>query len=113
MNRRDFLLLRTDRPALVVELSCRQLYMRYLDAQVTGDRRDEDGDAVVDPWGSEPPNVFEERTFADVLRALDSRLHDVDVVRLGETEWLACEEVKRGLDDVLASFRARGGRVNS
>jgi hypothetical protein len=111
MNRRDFLLLRRDRSARIVELSCRQLYMRYLDAQVTGDRRGEEGDTVVDPWGSEPPAVFEERTFADVLRDLEPGLRDADVVRLRESEWLACGEVKRGLDDLLASFRARGGRV--
>ena len=111
MNRRDFLLLRRVPSSRIVELSCQQLYMRYLDTQVTGDRREADGDAAPDPWGGEPSAVFEERTFADVLRAIESGLRDSDVVRLNESAWLACDEVKRGLDEVLETFRARGGRV--
>jgi hypothetical protein len=111
MNRRDFLLLRRVPASRIVELSCQQLYMRYLDSQVTGDRRDVDADARPDPWGGEPEPVFEAWTFADVLHSIEDALRDADVVRLNESAWLACEEVKRGLDEVLAAFRARGGRV--
>ena len=88
--------------------------MRYLDTKtigVTGDRRDENRDAAADPWGGEPPPVLEERTFADVLRAIENGLRDADVVRLNERAWLACDEVRQGLDGVLEAFRARGGRV--
>jgi hypothetical protein len=112
MNRRDFLLLRRVPSSRIVELSCQQLYVRYLDTKITGgtaDRRE--ADAAPDPWGGEPPPVFEERTFADVLRSIEDGLRDADVVRLNESAWLACEDVKRGLDAVLEKFRARGGRV--
>jgi hypothetical protein len=111
MNRRDFLLLRRVPSSRIVELSCQQLYMRYLDSQVTGDRRDVDADTTPDPWGGEPQPVFEERTFADVLRSIEDGLRDADIVRLNESAWLACEDVRQGLDGVLEKFRARGGRV--
>jgi hypothetical protein len=87
--------------------------MRFLDTQVTGDQRDAGRDAAPDPWGGEPPPVLEERTFADVLLAIENGLRDADVVRLNETAWLACDEVRRGLDGVLEKFRARGGRVET
>jgi hypothetical protein len=111
MNRRDFLLLRRVPSSRIVELSCQQLYMRYLDSRVTGDRRDVDANTTPDPWGGEPQPVFEERTFADVLRSIEDGLRDADVVRLNERAWLACEDVRKGLDGVLETFRARGGRV--
>jgi hypothetical protein len=111
VNRRDFLLLRRVPASRIVDLSCQQLYMRYLDTQVTGERRDADADTTTDPWGGEPPPVFDERTFADVLHAIEDGLRDADVVRLNESAWLACDEVTRGLDGALAAFRTRGGRV--
>ena len=113
MNRRDFLLLRRVPSSRIVELSCQQLYMRYLDSQVTGDRRVVDADTTPDPWGGEPVAVFEERTFADVLRSIEDGLRDADVVRLNESAWLACEDVTRGLDVVLNAFKSRGVRVEA
>ena len=112
MNRRDFLLLRRVPSSRIVELSCQQLYVRYLDTKITGGIAG-DADAAPDPWGGEPQPVFDERTFADVLRSIEDALRDADVVRLKESAWLACEDVKRGLDGVLEKFRARGGRVET
>ncbi len=114
MNRRDFLLLRRVPSSRIVDLSCQQLYVRFLDTKITrvaGDRQA--ADATPNPWGGEPPPVFAERTFADVLGSIGDALRDADVVRLNESAWLACEEVKRGLDGVLEKFRARGGRVET
>ena len=112
MNRRDFLLLRSVPSSRIVDLSCQQLYVRFLDTKITGVAGDrQDAEKRSNPWGGEPEPVFEERTFADVLRSIEDGLRDADVVRLNEPAWLACEDVKRGLDDVLAAFRTRGGRV--
>ena len=112
MNRRDFLLLRRAPSSRIVELSCQQLYVRYLDTKITGGAGDrQEADAAPHAWGGEPAPVFEERTFADVLRSIEDGLRDADVVRLNESAWLACEDVKLGLDRVLDAFRARGGRV--
>jgi hypothetical protein len=76
VNRRDFLTLKTrDRSAVV---SCEQLYMRYVDAQAEGTTR----------------QLFEQ---------LAGDLRDVASVRLTETAWLTCEDLKRRLDQVLMS----------
>lgn len=84
MNRRDFLTLRRDRSA---ELSCEQLYMRYVDAQAEG-------------------------TTAQLFDQLSRDLRDVSTVRLTDTAWVTGEDVKRALDAVLESFIASGGRVD-
>jgi hypothetical protein len=84
-ERRDFLLLRVaaDRE---IELSCEQLYMRFVDARVDGS----------------VPRLFS--TLADDLSLVTG-------VRLVDRSWLASADLKRELDAVLVPFRARGGRV--
>ena len=84
MNRRDFLSLRTGRPAV---LSCERLYMRYLDAQMDGTT----------------PQLFD--TLAGDLRRATA-------VHLTDTAWLARSDLKAQLDGVLNAFTARGGRVD-
>jgi len=83
-RRRDFLLLRAGQPAV---LSCEQLFMRYLDARMSGGGADA---------------LF--ATLADDLRRAKR-------VQLADTAWLARADFKRELDRVLASFAAAGGRI--
>lgn len=85
MDRRDFLLLRVaaDRE---IELSCEQLYMRFVDAQVDG-------------------------TVPALFEALADDLAHVGAVRLVEQSWLSSSALTRHLDAVLEPFRKRGGRV--
>jgi len=83
MDRRDFLLLRAGRPAV---LSCEQLYMRFLDAQMTG-------------------------TTHELFAALGDDLRAARSVRIADASWLAREDLKRELDRVLAAFTAAGGRI--
>lgn len=79
MNRRDFLSLNTrERSA---DLSCEQLYMRYVDAQADG-------------------------TTTQLFDQLSRDLHGVASVRLTDTAWLSCEDLKRRLDVVLAASRS-------
>jgi len=86
-TRRDFLLLRvgTDRE---IELSCEQLYMRFVDAQVDG-------------------------TVPRLFATLDDDLSAVTRVRLVDRSWLASGDLKRELDVVLEGFRRRGGIVST
>lgn len=83
MNRRDFLLLRAGHPAV---LSCERLYMRFVDASADG-------------------------TTKQLFEHLAGDLRSVTTVRVSETAWLARADLKTQLDEVLASFTARGGRV--
>lgn len=85
VNRREFLLLRAGRP--VVELSCEQLYMKYIDAQATSET---------------------DQLFGRLARELSS----LTTVRVIDRGWLASEEFRRHLDRVLGAFRARGGRIH-
>ena len=116
MNRRDFLLLRTEPQGLqtlprVVELSCERLYMRCLDTRVTGVQRDELTDsAEMSQWGGEPPARFAERTPQQLLEELDRELREVDVLRVVDSQWLD-GDLRRDFEHLLAVFRARGGRV--
>jgi hypothetical protein len=86
MNRRDFLTAKPPR-AGTVELSCERLYMRYVDAQANG-------------------------TEAEVFAWVEGQLEDASELRLRDTEWLEQAELKRGLVQALAAFRARGGQVH-
>lgn len=115
MNRRDFLLLRTKGKKRIAELSCERLYMRYLDAQTSVTRRGErpSADELV-PWswyGGEPPTVFREPTSEELFRDLERELSDADLVQVLDSEWLVSGEFQHEVEALLASFRARGGRV--
>ena len=110
MKRRDFLLLRTGRRSGLVELSCEQLYMRWLDTRLTGGEDDEAFDLAED---GEPPATYDERTTAQLFEDLNRDLSTVDTLRVVDREWLsgADEELRRGFGDLIARFRAHGGRV--
>lgn len=116
MNRRDFLLLRaeprgSDTMPRVVELSCERLYMRWLDTQATGGQPDELADSAERSlWGGEPPARFAERTPQHLFEQLDRELQTVEVLRVVDSQWLV-GHLRRDFDNLMASFRARGGRV--
>jgi hypothetical protein len=84
MNRRDFLLLRTNGGA--VTLSCERLYMRFLDSQLDG-------------------------TTSELFENLARDLRRVRAVRLIDPSWLSRDDLRSQLEPVLAAFRRRGGRV--
>jgi hypothetical protein len=83
VERRDFLLLRAGQPAV---LSCEQLFMRYLDSQMTG-------------------------STAELFTHLADDLDAVTAVRLTETAWLTRADFQQQLRPVLDAFAARGGRI--
>jgi hypothetical protein len=76
VRRRDFLLLRTEGSAHAAELSCERLYMRYLDSQM------------------------DDRTAA-FFAGLGDELRKVKTLRLTDTSWLACGDLKDRLDAAL------------
>ena len=110
MNRRNFLMLKTERGIRTLELSCQRLHMYCLEMRVTSGRQDEDFDPTRD---GEPPTAFDERTTEQLFESLGRDLDGVDLLRVVEHRWLSegDEELRREFDTLLASFRARGGRV--
>ena len=112
MNRRDLLLLRTDRDRRVAELSCERLYMHYQHTRLTTDRPAQPpAPDTGELWDDEPPAVFDERTTQQLFSLVDRELRNADVVRVVDAGWFAVDAFRRDVEDLLAAFRRRGGRV--
>jgi len=88
IDRRNFLLLRPRRGLRSLELSGEWLMMRFLDAEMDGST---------------------EEFFA----RLEHDLQELDEVRLVQVSWLTRHDLVERLGQILAGFRARGGRVIS
>ena len=86
IDRRDFLLLRPRPGQRSLDLSCEWLLMKFLDAEAAG-------------------------TTDDLFARLAHDLAHLDELRLTDTSWLAREDLAQRLKEVVAVFRARGGRV--
>jgi hypothetical protein len=106
MNRRDFLLFRTEGRTKTVELSCERLYMRYVDARRMPEP-DADG-VVID---GEPPARFASRSVRQLFDDLAHDLRDADLLRVTHTDWLAEEDFRREVTALVDVVRARGARV--
>ena len=113
MNRREFLLLKTEGRKRVFELSCEQLYMQYVDAQSAAKRRSEKiGTVAGSPWWSgEPPASMDSLDLDELFGDLESDLTDADILQVLDRDWLVSGEFRKRFDTLLASFRARGGQV--
>jgi len=86
LNRRDLILLGTNRKVRVLELSCERLYMQFCDSQLDDTRQ----------------KLFER---------LEGELRGVDELCLVDSSWLAREDFNQWLQQLLVSVRSRGGRV--
>ena len=86
LNRRDLLLLGINRRERSVELSCEWLYMKYCDTQL-------------------------DNSTQDLFDRLEFELRKIDTVRLVDTAWLTRQDFRVRLEPILASVKARGGRV--
>lgn len=85
MKRRDLLLPGSQRDR-VLEYSCEQLTMKYLDARAEG-------------------------AVPQFLNRLSGEWSRARIVRLHDRSWLECGELRRDLEPLLREFQARGGRV--
>ena len=105
MNRRDFLLFKTEGRTKTVELSCERLYMLYVDTRNTPDAE------PLEVYDGEPPARFEIRSARQLFDDISRDLDGVDILRVMHTEWLADGDFKREVETVIASVQRRGGRV--
>jgi hypothetical protein len=111
MNRRDFLRLSASPRGRTLELSGRQLYMRYLDTQVSTPGEARLAVEGYESWMGEPPALFTRRTAQELMQGLEDDLCDVRTLRILEREWLANTPLWATVEPALAAFRARGGQI--
>jgi hypothetical protein len=109
MDRREFLFLKRRSRSRTFELSCRWLYMKCLDTQVTGQLSSHASYSDLQP--GEGPAVFDTRTTRQLFEDLDRQLRDVDTVHVTHMDWLT-GDLRREFGNLLRGFRARGGRVD-
>ena len=106
VTRRDFLRLRRTERGRVAEVSCHALFMRCADASL------EAPDAAAwEPWMGEPPLMVARPSVAEVLSSLERDLHDAQVLRLFEPQWLESMDGAATVRDIVDRFVARGGTV--
>ena len=110
IDRRAFLMLRTRGSKKVLELSCEQLYMQWVDAQSASTWSGEAG-VEGSSWDGEPPTRVRTAKVTEILDLLERRLSSVDVLRVLNPEWLTDERFRHDVDDRIVQFRRRGGRV--
>ena len=111
LDRRSFLLLRTEGREQILELSCEQLYIRFTDA-MRAELEDPEGLPDADPRiGGEPPARFDRPRPEDLFAELRSDIERVDVIRMRGREWLLPGRLRDTVHALLDEFRARGGRI--
>ena len=106
VSRRDFLRLRSTPRGPTLELSCRALFMRCVDAGLEPEAQPD-----YEPWMGEPPAVLQREPAEAILDRVERELHAARVVRLLEPEWLASMAGAARLQLALAAFRDRGGAL--
>ena len=114
VTRRDFMRGRavSSEPPTVV-LSCRTLYMRFIDAVRWEAASGSDAAPEYDPVAGEPPAMIDARTTADLAEQITRDLDGVRRLRLVEREWLDADGFGAFLAPIIAAFEQRGGGVES
>lgn len=113
MNRRDFLLMKTEGQERVAEISCEQLYIQYADA--LGDEpatfREVGRLQEAGSWSGEPDLQVPGNNLNEFFRHLERQLESTDVLRMQGPDWLQDMDFKARVYEMLAEYQARGGKV--
>ncbi|MDP6536103.1 MAG: hypothetical protein QGG02_07220 [Gammaproteobacteria bacterium] len=113
MNRRDFLLCRTEGSHRVAELSCEKMYMHFQDL-VSGIQQASPEAGTPDDaewWAGEPALLLNSLDPESFFRALLDELREIDTVIVKDMEWLAHGDFRIRVDTLLAAFKITGGKV--
>ena len=113
MNRRDFLLLRTEESKTVAELSCEKLFMHYQDLGSDFQQAEGESGTLHDAewWVGEPPLSLNHIDPLAFFRSVQTDIIKADKLRVLDMEWLAQGEFRIRIETLLASFKATGGEV--
>lgn len=113
MNRRDFLLFRTEAAKQVADLSCEKLFVHY-EGLCSGFHQAEEEQGTLDDadwWAGEPPLSISSIDTEDFFRSLLADLKKVETLHVLDMQWLAQGDFRIRVDTLLAAFKAKGGDV--
>jgi hypothetical protein len=98
-SRRDFLRLRTTEHGRLLEVSCRTLFMRSVDATIGHE------DVVEwEPWMGEPPAVIHRRSADDLLEAFRQTCATSGCCGCYDAEWLDSIEGASRIEAAISAF---------
>lgn len=113
MNRRDFLLFRSDGEMQIAELSCEKLYMRFSDRKEAGKFGQNESGLADDAewWSGEPSTEFitgDQQSLSDSILA---ELSNADILRINGKQWLAAEDFATFVKDLAGRFAVEDKQV--
>ena len=113
MQRRDFLLFRTEGSKRVGELSCEKLFMHFQDLSSGFQQAMEEAGTLDDAdwWAGEPPLSIQTIDSETFFRGVLAEMRDTDSLQVLDMEWLAQGDFRIRVETLLAAFKARGGEV--
>ena len=114
MNRRNFLLFRTEDDKRVADLSCEKLFIHYEGLQSGFQHAQEEAGTPDDAewWAGEPPLAINSIGHEEFFRSIQSELMDVDRLRVLDMEWLGQGDFRIRVETLLAVFKAKGSEVS-
>jgi hypothetical protein len=113
MNRRDFLMFRTEDSQRVAELSCEKLFMHFQDLSSGFQQATEEAGTLDDAdwWAGEPPLSIHGLDPETFFRGVLGEMGETDCLRVLDMEWLAQGDFRIRVETLLAAFKAQGGEV--
>ena len=114
MNRRQFLLFRTEGSQRLAELSCEKLFMHFQDLSsgVQQGREEQGTLADADWWAGEPALLINTIDQEEFFRAVLGDLQHADLLTVKDMEWLVQGDFRIRVETLLAAFKAGGGQVS-
>lgn len=113
MNRRDFLLFRTEGHERIVELSCQKLFVHFLDLSSGIARGKTEAGTLLDAdwWAGEPPLEIGTTAPDDFFRSIQADILRADKLHITDMEWMAQGEFRIRVETLIAAFKAAGGEL--
>ncbi len=113
MNRRNFLLFKTEESRKVAELSCEKLFMHYQNLRSGFHQAEEEAGTFDDAdwWAGEPPLLIANIDTEAFFRHVQAEIADVDCLRVVDMEWLQQGDFRIRVETLLAAFKAQGSEV--
>lgn len=113
MNRRDFLLFKTEGSKKVAELSCEKLFVHYQGLSSGIHHAKEEAGTFDDAewWAGEPPLLVSSMDTEEFFRSVQSDITGVDSLQVLDMEWLQQGDFRIRVETLLAAFKAQGSDV--